>query len=156
MSGYGWTMATNCTRIEATPEEVFAVLADANTYEHWVVGCDDIRAVEGDWPAVDSKFFHTVGAGPIKVKDNTKVVEVETNKRLVLEARARPAGVAQVIFRLTPVEGGTDVEIEEFAIRGVAKMIDNPLQEGLIKLRNVETLRRLSKQVEQRRSAPTP
>lgn len=149
-------MATNCTRIEASPEEVFAVLADARTYEHWVVGCDDIRGVEGDWPAVDSKFFHTVGAGPIKVSDNTKVVEVETNKRLVLEARARPAGVAKVIFRLTPVEGGTDVEIEEYAIRGVAKMLDNPLQNGLIKMRNVETLRRLAKQVEQRRSAPTP
>ena len=148
-------MATNCTRIEASPEDVFAVLADAHTYEHWVVGCHDIRAVEGDWPAVGSKFFHTVGAGPIKVKDHTKVIEVDENKRLVLEARARPAGVAKVIFGLTPVEGGTDVEIEEFAIRGVAKMLANPLQDGLIKVRNVETLRRLTKQVDERRRAPS-
>ncbi len=148
-------MSTNCTHIEAPPADVFAVLADANTYEHWVVGCDDIRAVEGEWPAVGSKFFHTVGAGPVKVKDNTKVIEVEKDKLLVLEARARPAGVAKVIFRLTPIDGGTDVEIEEFPIRGLAKLIDNPVQNALMKARNVETLRRLTKQVDDRRSAPT-
>jgi uncharacterized protein YndB with AHSA1/START domain len=149
-------MSKNHHTIDATPDEVFAVLADARTYEHWVVGCDDIRAVEGDWPAVGSRFFHTVGVGPIKTKDNTKVLEVEPGRKLVLEARARPAGIAKVTFTLTPVEGGTEVEIDEYPIRGVAKVIDNPLQDGLIKVRNVETLRRLDKQVQQRKGAPTP
>jgi uncharacterized protein YndB with AHSA1/START domain len=147
-------MSTNRLTIHASPEEVFAVLADANTYEHWVVGCDDIRAVEGDWPAVGSKFFHTVGVGPIKTKDNTKVLEVEAPHKLVLEARARPAGVAKVIFRLVPIEGGTDVSIEEYPIKGVAKVIHNPVQDGLIKVRNVETLRRLDKQVQERKGTP--
>ena len=148
-------MSTNRHTIAASPEEVFAVLADAHSYEHWVVGCDDIRAVEGDWPAAGSKFFHTVGVGPLKTSDNTKVLEVEAPHKLVLEARARPAGIAKVIFRLVPVEGGTDVSIEEYPIRGVAKTIHNPLQDGLIKVRNVETLRRLEKQVEQRKGAST-
>ncbi|HUP84524.1 MAG TPA: SRPBCC family protein [Acidimicrobiales bacterium] len=147
-------MSTNRLTIDASPEEVFAVLADANTYEHWVVGCDDIRAVEGDWPAVGSKFFHTVGVGPIKTSDNTKVLEIDAPHKLVLEARARPAGVAKVIFRLVPVDGGTDVSIEEFPIKGVAKVIDNPIQNGLIKVRNVETLRRLDKQVQRRKGTP--
>ena len=144
-------MSTNRQTIAASPQEIFAVLADAHTYEHWVVGCDDIRAVEGDWPAVGSKFFHTVGVGPIKTKDNTKVLEVDAPHKLVLEARARPAGIAKVIFRLVPVDGGTDVSIEEFPIRGVAKVINNPIQDGLIKVRNVETLRRLEKQVLERK-----
>ena len=148
-------MSKNRHTIDATPDEVFAVLADARTYVHWVVGCDDIRAVEGDWPAVGSRFFHTVGVGPIKTKDNTKVVEVDAPRRLVLEARARPAGIAAVIFELRPVEGGTEVEIEEYPIRGVAKTIHNPLQDGLIKARNVETLRRLDKQVMERKGSPT-
>ena len=148
-------MSTNRQAIAATPEEIFAVLADAHTYEHWVVGCDDIRAVEGDWPAVGSKFFHTVGVGPIKTKDNTKVLEVDAPHKLVLEARARPAGIAKVTFCLVPVEGGTEVSIEEHPIRGLAKTIDNPIQDGLIKVRNVETLRRLEKQVLQRRGAST-
>jgi uncharacterized protein YndB with AHSA1/START domain len=148
-------MSKNRHTIPATPEEVFAVLADARTYQHWVVGCDDIRAVEGDWPAVGSRFFHTVGVGPIKTKDNTKVVEVDAPHRLVLEARARPAGVATVIFELRPVDGGTatEVEIDEYPIKGVAKTIHNPVQDGLIKVRNVETLRRLEKQVLQRKQS---
>jgi uncharacterized protein YndB with AHSA1/START domain len=144
-------MAKNSLTIDAPPAEVWAVLADARTYEHWVVGCDDIRAVEGDWPAVGSRFFHTVGVGPVKTKDNTVVVESEPNERLVLEARARPAGVARVIFTLEQVTGqastGTTVTIDEFPVKGVAKVIDNPIQDGLIRVRNVETLRRLAKQV---------
>ena len=147
-------MSKNRHTIPATPDEVFAVLADARTYEHWVVGCDDIRAVEGDWPAVGSKFFHTVGVGPIKTSDNTKVLEVDAPRRLVLEARARPAGIAKVIFDLREVEGGTEVEIDEYPIRGAAKVIHNPIQDGLIKVRNVETLRRLEKQVAERRGTP--
>lgn len=148
-------MSKNNLVIAASPDEVFAVLADARSYQHWVVGCDDIRAVEGDWPEVGSHFFHTVGVGPLKTKDNTKVVEVDPGRRLVLEARARPAGVAQVIFELTPVDGGTrtDVMIEEYPIKGVAKTIDNPIQDGLIKVRNVETLRRLERVVLERKPA---
>ena len=66
--------------------------------------------------------------------------------------------MAKVAFTLTPVEAGTatDVEIEEYPIKGVAKVIDNPVQDGLIKVRNVETLRRLEKQVLQRREPATP
>lgn len=148
-------MATNSHTIPATPEEVFAVLADARTYQHWVVGCDDIRGVEGEWPTVGSRFFHTVGIGPIKTSDNTVVLEVDPPLMLKLEARARPAGVAHVIFTLQQVEGGTEIEIDEYPVKGAAKVIDNPVQDGLIKIRNVETLRRLEKQVLERRGTPT-
>jgi len=150
-------MARNRTRIEATADEVFAVLADPYSYEHWVVGCDDIRGTDGDWPNVSSRFFHTVGVGPIKIKDSTKVIAVNSPHRLILEARARPAGIAKVIFELAPADDGrtTDVTIEEFPIRGFAKRIDNAVQDRLIGARNIETLRRLTKQVEQRRVGTT-
>lgn len=147
-------MATNWHTIAATPEEVFAVLADARTYVHWIVGCDDIRSVEGDWPAAGSRFFHTVGFGPVKTRDNTKVLEVDPPHKLVLEARARPAGIVKVIFTLRPVAGGTEVEIDEYPVRGVAKVTHNPVQDGLIRVRNIESLRRLEKQVVQRRGTP--
>ncbi len=145
-------MAVTKMPIDGTPAEVFALLANPYTYEHWVVGCDDIRGVEGEWPAVGSVFHHTVGAGPIKVKDTTKVLEVEPDRRLVIEARARPAGVAKVTFTLEPQEGGTLVTIEEHPVRGVAKTIHNPGQDMLIHLRNAETLRRLDQQVRERRA----
>lgn len=145
-------MAVTTMPIDGSPAEVFALLSDPYTYEHWVVGCDDIRAVEGDWPAVGALFHHTVGVGPIKFKDNTKVVEVVPGRRLVIEARARPAGVAKVVFTLEPKEGGTEVTIEERPVRGLAKKIHNPGQDMLIHLRNAESLRRLDQQVRQRRA----
>ena len=143
-------MSANETTIDATPQQVFEVLLDARSYEHWVVGCDDIRAVDGDWPQPGSTFHHTVGVGPFKVKDTTKVVELDAPKRLVLEARARPAGVARVVFTVAPDGGGSTVCMEEHPMRGLAKTIDNPVLDGLIKARNAETLRRLSRQVEER------
>ncbi len=146
-------MSTNRMRMDAPPEAVFAVLADAHTYRDWVVGCDNIRAAEGDWPAVDSKFHHSVGIGPLKVRDNTKVLSVVPGRRLVLEARARPAGVAEVIFELEPADGGTEVTIVEYPVRGFANAIHNPLLNALIFLRNAETLRRLNKVVQQRQEA---
>lgn len=145
-------MSVTSMPIAGTPAEVFAVLADPYTYEHWVVGCDDIRAVEGEWPAVGSHFDHTVGTGPIKVKDNTKVLEVEADRRLVIEARARPAGVAKVVFTLEPEGDGTKVTIEERPVRGLARRIHNPGQDFLIHLRNAESLRRLDQLVRERRS----
>ena len=153
-------MSVNRMRVKGTPAEVFAILADPYTYEHWVVGCVDIRAVEGEWPAVGSLFHHTVGMGPFKVKDNTKVLDVDADTRLVIEARARPAGVAEVVFTLTPVPGGTEVCIQEYAVRGFAQRIANPVLDFLVHLRNAETLRRLDKQVEQgagrARTGPPP
>ena len=143
-------MATNQTTIAAAPQQVFDVLLDAHSYEHWVMGCDDIRAVDGDWPKPGSTFHHTVGFGPLKVKDTTKVIELDPPHRLVLEARARPAGVARVIFTVTPADDGCTVEVEEYPVRGPAKTIDNPLLQAMVKARNVETLRRLAREVEKR------
>ena len=145
-------MSTNTMRMDAAPDEIFAVLAAPETYRDWVVGCDNIRAAEGEWPAVDSKFHHTVGFGPLKLEDNTKVLEVVPGRRLVLEARARPAGVANVVFELAPADEGTEVTIVEYPVRGFANAIHNPLLNGLIFLRNAETLRRLNKLVQKRRS----
>lgn len=146
-------MSTNRMRIDAPAESVFAVLADPHTYRDWVAGCDNIRAAEGDWPAVDSKFHHTVGIGPLKVRDNTKVLSVVPGRRLVLEARARPAGVVEVIFELEPHGEATEVTIIEYPVRGFANAVHNPLLNGLIFLRNAETLRRLNKVVQQRQAA---
>jgi len=150
-------MSVQTFRIDAPAADVFAVLADPNTYPQWVVGCDDIRAIDPTWPAVGSKFHHTVGAGPIKVKDNTKVTAVTEGTRLVLEGRARPAGVVSIAFDLTPVVDGTatDVTMSEEPVRGFARLVHNPVQDGLIHARNHKTLQRLRDVVATRRGSPT-
>jgi uncharacterized protein YndB with AHSA1/START domain len=145
-------VAENSMTIDATPEQIFEVLLDAWTYKDWVVGADNIRAVDPEWPAVGSRFHHTVGVGPAKVDDTTKVIAVDPPRRLVLEARARPAGVAHVEFVVesAPDRSGTVVTIEEHPIDGAAEALPSVLTDAGLKLRNVETLRRLRKLVEQR------
>lgn len=142
-------MAENTTTIDAPPERVFAVIADPRTYPDWVVGADVIRAVDSDWPAVGSRFHHTVGVGPAKVDDSTRLVDIEPPRRLVLEASMGGAGAAQVEFVVTPsAGGGTDVTIEEHPVEGIAERLPTALTDAGLKLRNAETLRRLRNFVE--------
>ena len=143
-------MARTTIHVAAPPEAVFAVLSDPYTYEHWVVGCKKIRAVEGDWPQAGATFHHAVGMGPITVKDSTSVTECAEPRRLVLRARARPTGVARVALDLEPRDGGTEVTITEVPIEGPPAALHNPLQDWLIDRRNRAGLRRLKQLAEGR------
>ena len=136
-------MARNTAHFDATPEQVWAVLADPDSYGEWVVGSKHIRDADPEWPQPGSRFHHTVGIGPLELKDDTEVLEAREPERIVLRARARPTGVANVILDLTPEDGGTRVEMREYPVSGLAKMVHNPLQDKLIHHRNVESLRRL-------------
>ena len=143
-------MARTTIYAAAPPEAVFAVLADPYTYDTWVVGCKEIRGVERGWPESGSTFHHSVGMGPITVKDSTSVTESAPPDRLVLRARARPTGVARVEFDLAARDGGTEVTITEVPVEGPPALLHNPVQDWLIDRRNRETLRRLKRLAEAR------
>ncbi len=136
-------MARTSTHVDASPERVFEILDDAKSYEFWVVGSKEIRAVDAGWPAVGSSFHHSVGIGPITIKDSTSVLERDAPRRLKLRARARPTGIAHVLFEVTPSGSGSEVMIFEEPVEGPPAWLHNPLQDLLIERRNVETLRRL-------------
>jgi uncharacterized protein YndB with AHSA1/START domain len=142
-------MARTTIRVSAEPERVFTILADPSSYDRWVVGCKDIRAVDGVWPEPGSTFHHSVGLGPVTVHDTTTVVESDAPSRLVLRARARPTGVARVELDLAPHAGGTEVAITELPVSGPAALLHNPVQDWLIDRRNREGLRRLKRLAEQ-------
>lgn len=131
--------------IDASPADVFAVLADGHSYEHWVVGCKRIRAVDASWPQAGATFHHSVGFGPLHIRDTTSVIARDGQRSLSLKARAWPAGAARVDFELLPDGTGTRVVMTENPTDGPARLVDNPVQQALIKLRNAETLRRLAK-----------
>lgn len=141
-------MARTTTQIAASPARVFTVLADPWSYPRWVVGCKQIRGVEGDWPAPGSTFHHAVGMGPLTVHDSTTVTEARPGARLVLRARARPTGVARVEVDLAPRDGGTQVTITEVPVEGPPALLHNPVQDWLIDRRNREGLRRLKQLAE--------
>jgi len=138
-------VATTRTVIAATRERVFEVLADPETYVDWVVGSSEIRDADADWPAVGSRFYHSVGVWPLRIKDNTKVIGVDPPARLKMHARARPLGTACVELVMETVSDGTHVTMYETAGDTLSRLAINPLTEWLVHLRNVESLRRLKR-----------
>jgi uncharacterized protein YndB with AHSA1/START domain len=136
-------MATNEIHIAASPERVFEVLSNPRSYGHWVVGSDRIRAFDVGWPAPGTRFHHRVGVGPLTIDDHTEVLASSPPRRLVLRARARPAGAATVEMRLSPEAGGTRVKmIERPALPVLGRLLDL-YSYPLVWLRNVVSLRRL-------------
>ena len=143
-------MACNERTIDATPEQIWAVLADARSYARWVVGAKDIRTVDDTWPEPGSRLHHTVGFGPLQLKDNTKVLECEAPRLLVMEARGRPVGIARIELRLEPQGSGTKVTMIEYALRPDPVKLMNPALDPLIHSRNTESLRRLEEATHER------
>jgi len=141
-------MARTMIEVSAPPERVFAVLSDPPAYDFWVVGCKEIRGVEGNWPAPGATFHHSVGFGPITVRDSTSVVESAAPHRLVLRGRARPTGVVRIEIDLAARDGGTEVVLTEVPVEGPPAWLHNPLQDWLIDRRNRESLRRLKQLAE--------
>lgn len=136
-------MARNTRRMNAPPDKVFEVLLNPKSYAHWVVGSRATRDVDEHWPSPGAAFYHSSGAGSGEVKDQTKVLEIEAPRRLVLEAYFRPFGVMRVELRLAAVDGGTAVSIEENPAPGTTLSRFASLLSPIVHLRNRESLRRL-------------
>jgi uncharacterized protein YndB with AHSA1/START domain len=138
-------VARNERLIAASPERIFAILSDPDSYGYWVVGSDTIRDADDGWPAVGTRFHHRVGLGPIKVNDHTEVLAADPPRRLQLKAKARPLGTALVTLTLERRGGGTLVTMVEDAGDPLTKLVFNPLTHLLVRARNAESLRRLER-----------
>ncbi len=137
--------------VSASPERVFAELADGWAYVGWVVGATHIRDVDGAWPEVGSKIHHMIGPWPVVVSDYTESVACEPNRRLLLRARGWPLGEATieiVLTELTPFR--TEVRMREAPTAGPGSWLDSPVLRWGLRRRNVETLKRLKDRVEHR------
>ena len=137
-------MPTNTRVIDTAPDRVWDVLADGWLYPLWVVGATRIRGVDGGWPAPGKRIHHSVGVWPAVIDDNTEVLECDSGRFLRLRARGWRIGEAEVAIRLTASGAGTLVEIEEHVASGPGLLVPPPLAGLSIKIRNVETLRRLA------------
>jgi len=143
-------MSSNERLVHASPDAVWAVLADGWLYPLWVVGAARIRGVDEAWPQAGSRLYHSAGVWPALLDDETRVDAVEPRRRLQLRAKGWPLGEADVVLELEPTEGGTLVRLHEDAAEGPGRLLPKPLRAPLIAWRNTETLRRLALLVEGR------
>jgi uncharacterized protein YndB with AHSA1/START domain len=143
-------MSRTARDMECSCQDVFDVLADGWSYASWVVGAACIRDVDTSWPEPGSRIHHSVGLWPMLIHDHTEVEEVDAPRRLQLRVRAWPTGEGRVVITCEPSGTGTGVVIEETAVSGPAVLIPDPVQDAMLKGRNVEALRRLSYLAEHR------
>jgi uncharacterized protein YndB with AHSA1/START domain len=140
-------VATNQRHMPVPPEAVWDVLADPFQYGDWVVGSKEIRAADPGFPAPGTKFHHSIGIGPLTVRDHTEVVESARPHLLRLRAKARPIGTATVVMEITATSGGSTVRMSERPDGVFSPLAFSPLVHVLTKLRNAESLRRLEELV---------
>lgn len=149
-AGYGWSVARVEITVDGSAADVYAVLANPDTYPDWLVGAREIRSTDDAFPVPGSRFRHRVGVGPVEVKDETVSLQAREGERLVLRAKARPFGQAVVRFDLHGSAGGTRVVMDETvvepaALRRLAFLID-----PITAIRNRASLRHLKDLVEGR------
>jgi carbon monoxide dehydrogenase subunit G len=134
-------------RMPAAPEEVYAVLADPETYPDWLVGAERIRGVDSDFPRRGSKFEHSVG--PTKgatIDDRTESLGAQPNRHLTLLVHA---GLfhGRVDFHLEPAgAGGTKIRFSEQPVGPLAVL--TPLLRPSFHGRNKRSLQQLRDRLE--------
>ncbi|WP_404386584.1 SRPBCC family protein [Knoellia locipacati] len=131
--------------VEAPAQTVWDVLSDGWSYAMWVVGASRVREVDEGWPAEGTRIHHSVGLWPALLDDSTHVVESLEPIRLVLGARAWPAGEARVVIEIRQRGAqACTVTIEEDAHSGPGALVPKPIRQLGIGPRNVEALKRLA------------
>lgn len=143
-AGYVHLVAIVQRTVQASPEQVFAILADGWTYSDWVVGTVHIRDVDEHWPAVGAQLHHKAGPWPLSLHDSSTVLAVEPGRSLKLRAGLWPLGSAIVRILLEPAGGGTRIVMEEDFEAGPLLFVRNKINDLVLHRRNIESLRRLN------------
>ena len=137
-------MSRNVRVLQATPQDVFRVLADGWLYPSWVVGASRMRAVDDEWPAVGARLHHSFGVWPALIDDATVLEEWTPPHRAVMRAKAWPIGEARVVLQVKARDDGCVVRIQEEPVAGPGRLIPEPVMDAMVHWRNAETLQRLA------------
>jgi uncharacterized protein YndB with AHSA1/START domain len=142
-------MALHNIFVAAPPDAVWEILADPYSYSEWVVGTREILSADPSWPEVCSLLRYRAGIGPVRFEGHSIVREVDAPRRLELEADAKLMG-ARVSLSLKPWADGALAVVEEHWIRGPSMLLDNPLVDLALTIRNRWMVRNLASVVERR------
>ncbi|GAA4908124.1 polyketide cyclase/dehydrase/lipid transport protein [Stackebrandtia albiflava] len=148
-------MAVVEREVAASPEQVFAVLADGWTYSDWVVGTNHIRKVDASWPQPGSRLYVQSGIWPADLKGHSEVLECDRPHRLVIRPKLWPFGELTVDIRIRAAADGVSVvTIAEDVKEGPMHWVRTKLSDLVLHARNIESLRRLADLAEHRPRSP--
>ena len=102
------------------------------------------------WPAPGATIHHTLGIWPVVLNDETQVESSTPPEELVLLAKSRPFGAAQITLRLRDTERGCGVEMAEVPVGGPLNLVPRRLALAAAYPRNRECLTRLAALAERR------
>jgi uncharacterized protein YndB with AHSA1/START domain len=136
--------------IERPREQVWDVLSDGYAFKDWVMGTQDVRDVDANWPEVGSAIQYSFGWGPLTLKGRTVVRQVEPGHRLGLEADAGLLGTARIVIELDDWGGDTVVVLDEHPLRGPSYLLHNTVTDAVLLLRGRPMVQKLAKLVERR------
>jgi hypothetical protein len=139
------SMAVRHCLIKASPQTVWAVLADGTRYADWVVGTASSRPVRGTWPQEGAAIGYEVRIGPVGLSNETVVRRCEEGSVLELEAKAGRLGTARIAIELKPWGEHCLVVVDEHPLRGAGGRLHNAGTEALIQLRHRAMLARLAR-----------
>ncbi len=144
-----WAPVEARATVSASPEQVFAVLADPETYPRWLVGAQRIKRVDAEFPHSGASFDHAVGpGGAAVVEDSTEAVAADPPHVLVLEVNVGPMR-GLVEFRVEPAgEAGAAGKASEVRFREVPLgpfALVTPVLRPALYARSVGSLRRLGR-----------
>jgi uncharacterized protein YndB with AHSA1/START domain len=142
-------MAVRHRLIKKCPEDVWAVLSDAEKYGDWVVGTSSVEPDEGRWPELGSALRYEIKIGPVTLHNRTVVRRSEPDSILELEAHSGPLGTARIAMELRPWGEHTLLILDEHPLRGVGGVLHNSLLEAALQLRHRAMLARLARLCEE-------
>lgn len=137
-------MSQNVRRFACPPQAVFEVLSDGWLYPVWVVGATRMRAVDASWPEEGARLHHSIGVWPFVIDDSTSSRQWAPPRRAAFRARGWPIGEADVVIEVLPSGPGCLVRITERPAEGPGRFVPRFIREPMLRIRNRETLRRLS------------
>jgi carbon monoxide dehydrogenase subunit G len=141
--------------VHAPTSLVWEVLCDPARYPDFVPGAKYERDHDPEWPAPFTQLHHTIGWGPLSLRDVTKVEENVPGTSLTLIAGMSVLGTSAVRFTLEAVDDEhTRVGIEEWPVSGPIERTWNRLFDGLMTARNQELLRRFRDVTEEEALSP--
>jgi hypothetical protein len=130
-----------CLHIPADRDTVWAIVSNPRTYPDWLVGAQEMRAVDPDFPAPGSALHHSVGpTAGATVDDDSVATAVAPPHYLELEVHVGPLS-ADVELHLREVPEGTEVRFRERP-NGVARAF-TPFIRPVLHARNARSLQQL-------------